>query len=132
MPRVEIAVDSGDILGEGPVWDPSRGLWWVDILRARLHSLDLAGRWHTWELDETPGSLALAGEGRLLLARRDGLATFDVATGTTQLFAPIEPEAAACTPSQAGGAGAPGAVLQQDDGSGKRGNQLQQALQHCP
>jgi len=90
MSSVDIAIDAGDTLGEGPVWEPGVGLWWLDILRRRLHSLDMEGRWQTRELDETPGSLALAGDGRMLLALRTGLALYDVETETTKPLAAIE------------------------------------------
>lgn len=70
-------------LGESPFWHPDEAaLYWVDIPGRALH------RWHAatsahrrWPLPTEPGCIAPLPGGRLLVALRDGLATFDPASG---------------------------------------------------
>jgi sugar lactone lactonase YvrE len=74
--RVEVAVDAGAEVGEGPLWDDERGeLLWVDIPRGRVH------RWRpaeagveTIEVGQPVGAVALRRSADLLLAVRDGFA----------------------------------------------------------
>lgn len=70
----EVAVAEPDALGESPFWHPGeQRLYWVDIPGQRVH------RWHpasgardTWPLPQTPGCIAPAASGGLVLALRDG------------------------------------------------------------
>ena len=90
MTDIDVVSAAGDVLGEAPLWDPGVGIWWIDVKRSLLQrwSGDL-GR-QTWLLEETPGSLGLAEGGRLLIALRSGLATFDPETGSLEPLAAIE------------------------------------------
>jgi sugar lactone lactonase YvrE len=71
----ELAVAEADALGESPFWHPGeQSLYWVDIPGQRVR------RWHpesgaqdTWPLPQTPGCIAPAASGGLVLALRDGI-----------------------------------------------------------
>lgn len=78
-----------DILGESPLWDErAQALYWVDIRRPALRRLHAAsGRVDTWPLPETIGSIALADDGRLLIAIGAAIALFDPATGGRETIA---------------------------------------------
>ncbi len=68
--EVELAVDARAELGEGPVWDERAGcLYFVDILRARVHRFDPVHRSvRTYEIGQLVGAVALA-EHDLVLCR---------------------------------------------------------------
>ena len=78
------------LLGESPVWHPGLGaLAWCDIPGRALHRYVLATREHTqWALDSEPGCCAPLPGADWLLAQRDGLWRFDMATGQRHLLAP--------------------------------------------
>jgi len=80
-----------DILGESPLWDGlSRCLYWVDIRRPALRRLDPAtGRVDTWPMPGLVGSIALADDGRLLVALARSIDLFDPQAGTLQPFAAV-------------------------------------------
>jgi len=89
-------VDSACALGEGPCWDP-RGnrLWWVDILKARVHWFEPGSGetgWFEPGLEIT--ALGLRRAGGLVAATPRGAGVLDPATGRFELrFAvPDEPE----------------------------------------
>lgn len=69
------------MLGEGPLWDPSRGVvWWVDIKRPALHAHEVAtGRNHTQRLDMRITALGLAHDNRLVGAGDPGFLRLAVA-----------------------------------------------------
>lgn len=77
------AADTGDVLGEGPVWCPvEQALYWVDIRQKAVRRLNGAdGRTESWTLPEMVGSLAVRRDGGLLLALASSLGTFDPGTG---------------------------------------------------
>ena len=72
----EVAVSAQCQLGEGPVWDVSRGLlWWVDILAGHVHAVDPATGARTWfDAGDPVGAAGLTGSGGLVLALVDGFA----------------------------------------------------------
>ena len=78
------------LLGESPVWHPGLGaLVWCDIPGRALHRHVLATGEHTqWALDSEPGCCAPLPGADWLLAQRDGLWRFDMATGQRHLLAP--------------------------------------------
>lgn len=80
---VRLAVASAARLGESPVWHPrEKVLYYVDIPGHRLQRFDpLSGELRHWQFDTDVASLAPRIDGTLLLAMRDGLWTFDPATG---------------------------------------------------
>jgi sugar lactone lactonase YvrE len=73
---VEVAVSAQCQLGEGPVWDPDRGLLrWVDILAGHVHAVDPAtgaGNW--FGAGDPVGAVGLTRGGGLVLALVDGFA----------------------------------------------------------
>lgn len=75
----DFVVPLGMELGECPLWDHRTGtLWWVDIIKCELFSLD----WQTREIGRRPlpslgGGLALLPGNRLLVAVQTGLFVFD-------------------------------------------------------
>jgi sugar lactone lactonase YvrE len=77
--EAEIAVPGGFDLGEGPVWDASRGrLIWVDIFEGRVHAIDPSTGARTWfEAGDAVGAVGLTRSGRLVLAMADGFALAD-------------------------------------------------------
>ena len=93
-PRIEIAVDAADTLGESPFWDWRSGqLYWVDLRRPGLNRLDPAtGTTTRWELPELVGSVVGRQSGGLILGLQSGLFAFDPETTTLQPLLPIETE----------------------------------------
>ena len=78
--EVNIAVQSCDLLGEGPVWCvDEQVLYWVDIQKKILQ------RWNPksnvrdyWEMPSEIGSFALRKTGGCIVALRTGFAFFDI------------------------------------------------------
>lgn len=62
-------------VGESPLWCPvSRRLWWVDIEGRAIFAYDIdTERSHVWHTAERPASLALHGQGGLLVAMETGV-----------------------------------------------------------
>lgn len=73
--------DSTDILGESPLWDErAQCLWWVDIRRPALRRwVPASGRLDGWPLPEMVGCIALAEDGRLVVAMGAEVSLFDPA-----------------------------------------------------
>ncbi|MDM4768119.1 SMP-30/gluconolactonase/LRE family protein [Pelomonas sp. SE-A7] len=77
-------------LGESPLWcEAEQALYYVDIAAHQVLRLAADGALRSWQLEAEPGCIALAEQGGLLVARRDGLWHLDTATGgSRQLGAP--------------------------------------------
>jgi len=96
-----LLVDSKCTLGEGIVWDATRGaLFWTDIENSQLWMRVAAtGSTHSWTLPERVGALAIGRSGRLLLGFEKRLCLVDVDMSSrvplniTELAA-VEPHAA--------------------------------------
>jgi sugar lactone lactonase YvrE len=74
---IEVAVQAGDMLGEGPVWDERSGqLVWVDISRCLVEFLDTKTN-ASWGIDvgELVSAVIPRSSGGFVLLRGDGLAT---------------------------------------------------------
>lgn len=93
-PEWQLAVDAGDIIGEGPAWEPARAsLLWTDISGRRIHRLDPAsGEVWTRELDQMAGAVLPRAAGGLALCLQDGVYLTDTDEGETRLLASVEPE----------------------------------------
>jgi len=78
------------LLGESPLWHAGeQRLYWVDIPGHRLNCYDPSTERHnSWPLPSEPACIAPLLGGGLLMAARDGLWRFDVATGLRTLVAP--------------------------------------------
>lgn len=83
MLRIEVLVESADILGEGPLWDVAeQRLYWIDSLKPAVHRCDPDGRnVKTWPLPEHIGSMALREKGGAVLALRTGFHFLDFDSG---------------------------------------------------
>jgi len=80
---VDRVVDSGDRLGECPIWDERMGaLWWVDIHGASLKRYD--GALKVFPMPEAPGSIALRKAGGMIVALASGI--FTLGTETPELL----------------------------------------------
>ena len=90
---VEIALAANANLAESPVWDDEANvLWWVDIFRGEVHTFDpSSGRDEIFHIEGPVGSLALRRAGGLIVARRDGLYSYEPG-GTPVALALPEPE----------------------------------------
>ncbi|MEO8132438.1 MAG: SMP-30/gluconolactonase/LRE family protein [Betaproteobacteria bacterium] len=82
-------------VGENPLYDQAHDLlYWIDVRETpAIHRLALAtGSETSWPMQEDIGSIALAGDGRLLAALRSGFAFFDCTTGTMMPLLDPEPD----------------------------------------
>jgi sugar lactone lactonase YvrE len=79
-------------LGEGPLWDAARQrLWFVDIMRGHVHQYDpAAGHDVIFEIGQPVGALAIAAQGDLVCAVRDGFVRLDPETGRLSPLAEVE------------------------------------------
>ncbi len=91
-PDAELVLDPKAELGEGPVWDARAScLWFVDILRGRVHRFDPATQaLATYEVGCMVGAVAPTEAGDLVLAVHDGFARLDLATGQVRMIAEVE------------------------------------------
>ena len=88
-PAIERIGDQRDILGECPLWDErAQCLWWVDIRAPALRCIDPAsGTLRCWTMPDLVGSIALADDGRLLVALSSRIAVFDPRDATFRTLA---------------------------------------------
>lgn len=90
--EIDVALDVRVELGEGPIWDASRGrLLFVDIPRGDVHEFDPATGDHAiFEVGQPCGAIVPTAKGDWLVAARDGFLRLNPQTGRTQLAAIIE------------------------------------------
>jgi sugar lactone lactonase YvrE len=88
----ELVFDAQAELGEGPVWDVTAScLWFVDILRGRVHRFDPAAQaLRTYEVGCLVGAVAPTESGDLVLAVHNGFARLDLTTGRLRMIAEVE------------------------------------------
>jgi sugar lactone lactonase YvrE len=91
LSEVRCMAQSGDELGEGPVWVASEGrLYWFDIQGRRLNWLEHAtGDWGRFELPVRASVAAPLAAGGLILVTEAGLAAFDTSAGRFTLRQPM-------------------------------------------
>lgn len=96
---VEIVLDAGAELGEGPTWDAeTRRLIWVDIPGGVVHRFDpRTGRDEVLEVGGPVGAAVPTRSGRLALASNEGFSLLDPSTGRTELLAEVEADDARTT-----------------------------------
>jgi len=91
---VEILHEAQAELGEGPAWDARTGaLYWVDILKKRLHIYREGQRDHL-QLEHTPGCVAPCSDRSLVLALsapggRQSFTRLDIAAASTTVLGTI-------------------------------------------
>lgn len=93
LTNVELAIDGHAILAEGPLWDETvSALWWIDIKNHRLHRFDpQKGANKTFDIGQAIGTVVRRARGGLMVAVKNGLATFDPETSRLQVV--TDPEA---------------------------------------
>lgn len=91
--QVELLLDTHALVGEGPLWDEQNQLlYWVDILSNQLYAYDPAsGENRAWDVGQHIGTVVVRKSGGVMLALRDGFASFDLETSELTLIA--DPEA---------------------------------------
>lgn len=90
--NVELVLDAGAELGEGPAWDADADrLIWVDITAGLVHRFDPAtGHDESMPVGQPVGAAVPTTSGGLALAVRDGFALLDPATGWIERVATVE------------------------------------------
>jgi sugar lactone lactonase YvrE len=84
-------LDAHAELGEGPVWDSNGGcLYFVDILRGHVHSVDASRVFRTIATGRMVGALATTDSGDLVLAAQGGFVRLDIATGHISPIAGVD------------------------------------------
>jgi sugar lactone lactonase YvrE len=93
MIDINCVTDRRNILGEGPVWNPTEQvLYWVDIREPSICRYDpVRCSLTAWTMPELIGSLAVRSRGGLLLALHSRLARFD--PQTLEIVSIASPEA---------------------------------------
>lgn len=89
---VEVFDDRACLLGEGPLWHPTRAqLFWFDILGKRLMTRNADGP-QEWEFDCCVSAAGWVDHDRLLIASEEDLSVFDLRDGTSQYVVSLEAE----------------------------------------
>jgi L-arabinonolactonase len=92
MSEIRRIGDTGDVLGEGPVWDVAeQAFYWTDIRGRVVHRQDwAAGSLRSFSMPEMVGSFALRRRGGMLVAMQTSIALFDPASGRFETLAAPE------------------------------------------
>ncbi len=90
---LKLLVDIHALVGEGALWDErSQTLYWVDILSNMLYRYDPAtGENRHWDVGQHVGTVVLRQGGGVMLALRNGFASYDLESEKLTLIA--DPEA---------------------------------------
>lgn len=89
---VEVAIDAGSQVGEGPVWDEERQeLLWVDIPEGLVHRWSTgSGTVTTQPIGQPVGAVALRRSDGSVVAMRDGFGITDRAAPGVELWREVE------------------------------------------
>lgn len=89
---VELVLDAGAELGEGPCWDADAHLLiWVDITRAVVHRFDpRTGRDEVFEVGQPVGAAVPTSSRKIALAVSDGFALLDPKAARVERVADVE------------------------------------------
>ncbi len=78
--------DTKCLLGEGPIWHPTRArLYWFDILASRFLT-----KGQTWQFDRPVSAAGWIDHDRFLIASATDLFIFDVKSGQSETLIPLE------------------------------------------
>ncbi|MBD2664830.1 SMP-30/Gluconolaconase/LRE domain protein [Richelia sinica FACHB-800] len=79
-------------LGEGPIWSATeKVLYWVDIYNHRVNKFNsVTGQNLYFDVGDVVGSIAIAGENRLIMAQRNGLTYLNTETGEVEPIISVE------------------------------------------
>lgn len=88
--------DEACILGESPIWHPKEQvLYWVDILKPRLHRYNPKTNLHdAWDMPTSIGCVAPKEKGGLIAAFKTQVGFFDPITATIEFLASIPEKSA--------------------------------------
>jgi sugar lactone lactonase YvrE len=88
--KVQLLLDAGAVCGESPIWDPEAGcVWWTDTDSNFFHSWNHeTGEAKSFDAGRKVRALALAGNGRLVLACADGVYLYSHGNGASLLCRP--------------------------------------------
>lgn len=88
MATLDVVLDDGDLLGEGPWWSVrERRLWRVDILAHTLHAWDpTTSASQRWTFEENVGFAVPSRTGSVCLGLRSGIAEADLESGGQRLI----------------------------------------------
>jgi sugar lactone lactonase YvrE len=87
---VEVFDDRACMLGEGPLWHPTRAqLFWFDIISHRLLTLTEDGP-QEWQFDRAVSAAGWVDHDRLLIASDEDLFVFDLRDSTSQYVVTLE------------------------------------------
>lgn len=87
-------IECHDMLGEGPLWDDrTNTLWWVDILSAKLHSLDPVTGQHVERMVDRPlTSINKREKGGFIATQYDGFVLLDEKANVIEHLGTVEPD----------------------------------------
>ena len=93
MLRIELLIDAGNQLGEGPLWDVGeQRLYWVDSYGNVVCRCDArGGERRSWPVPDHIGSMCLREQGGAVVALRSGFQFLDLESGEVTLIG--DPEA---------------------------------------
>ena len=96
MVEIMVVADTGDLLGECPVWCPrEQALYWVDSRAPALRRFDYATRAVvSWVMPEVIGSFALREQGGFVVGLQNSIAFFDPGRLPRSVASPEPPEKA--------------------------------------
>jgi len=91
--HVSLAWESGDRVGESPVWDERTGsLLWIDIIGKRVHRLQQASQTHDlWTTPDFVTGVGLGNDGRAIVGLAKQVCLWDFGEDWQRL-APVEPD----------------------------------------
>lgn len=93
MNEIHVVVESGDKLGEVPLWSPTRqSLLWIDVRMPALYTYAPGpGTVRSYPLPEVVGSFCETRTGRVLLSLKSGFHFLDLETGELEAWFDPEP-----------------------------------------
>ncbi|WP_026809426.1 SMP-30/gluconolactonase/LRE family protein [Arenibacter latericius] len=92
MKSVDVVCDHKSELGEGPVWDESKGvICWIDILNGHIHEWSIENKvLNTIKVDQMIGAVTITDDEQYLAALQHGFAFVNRKNGALQIIADPE------------------------------------------